>query len=129
MAQCFGKNCKFNTAFHLPHSKECIADGTNKLMVGATEQDNSCGPNNIEMLNPLNPDVQAMGSAEYMKLLVLAMRVLDVDKVVITPELIEETDGDDCVVCIANMPDGIHISLVTMAEAKKIASEVGGVLS
>lgn len=129
MAQCLGRNCKFNTAFLLPHSKECISDGTNKLGAGETEQDNSCGPNNIKMLNPQQADIQSMGSAEYMKLLVLAMWVLNVEEVVISAEAIEEADNSDTVICIANMPDGIHISLVTMEEAKKLASEEGGVLN
>jgi len=129
MEQCLGRNCKFNTGFDLPHSKECISDGTDKLgATPTTAPDNSCGPNNIKALNPRHETVQAMGSAEYMKLLVLAMYVLDVEELVITAEVIEEVDSAETVICIANMPDGIHISLVDMEEALELAKKEGGVL-
>ena len=120
MERCNGKNCKFTTGFDIPHSAECqFRDKP------VRQQDNSAGPNNIKVMNPDDEDVMALGSAEYMKLLTLAMYILDVEKVIITAEDIERC-GRDTVVCIANMPDGIHISTVTMEEAERIAKEQRG---
>ena len=121
MSRCNGKNCKFTAGFDIPHSEECeLANAP------VRQQDNSAGPNNINVLNPEQEDAGALGSAEYMKLLTLAMSVLDVEEVVITPECIEDCDGRDRVMCIANMDDGIHLKLVTMEEAEIIAKEQRG---
>ncbi len=121
MAQCKGKNCKYTEGFDIPHSTECeFADQP------VREQDNSCGPNNINVLNPDQEDVSSLGSAEYMKLLILAMRILDVEEVVITQETIEECDDMDAVICIANMEDGIHLKMVSMEEAQQIAKDQRG---
>tara|TARA_R110000744_G_scaffold43892_1_gene98119 strand:- start:234 stop:572 length:339 start_codon:yes stop_codon:yes gene_type:complete len=110
--------------FDVPHSPECqFADQP------AREQDNSCGPNNLKIVNPDHPDVLALGSAEYMKLLVLAMHLLDVEEIVITAETIEECDRAEAVICIANMEDGIHLSLVTKEEAEQIAKDERGTVN
>lgn len=121
--RCHGKNCKHAMGFDVPHSPECeFGDQP------VREQDNSCGPNNINVLNPDQEDVSSLGSAEYMKLLALAMYKLGVKEIVITPDIIDEYSGMDAVVCIANMEDGIHISTVSMEEAEAIAKEQRGSL-
>ena len=116
--RCTGKNCKYTVGFDIPHSDECGEK--------VHEQDNSCGPNNLNVLNPDQTDMNMMGSAEYMKLLVLAMHILGVDEVVITPEIIKECDAMEAVICIASMEDGIHLSLVSTEEALEIARRQRG---
>lgn len=121
MERCTGKNCKFTPGFDIPHSPECeFADKP------AFKPDNSCGPNNIKVLNPDQEDVAALGSAEYMKLLLLSMVVMDVEEIIISPEAIEESLDMDYVICIASMEDGIHLTVVSMEEAEKIAKEQRG---
>jgi hypothetical protein len=119
--RCKGKNCKHTHGFDIPHSPECQLQHE-----AAYQQDNSCGPNNINVLNPDQDDVSSLGSAEYMKLLVLAMVEMGIEEVVITPQLIEECDNMDALICIANMEDGIHLSFVSREEADKIAKDQRG---
>lgn len=121
MERCTGKNCKFTTGFDVPHSPECQFRDEAPF-----QQDNSCGPNNIKVLNPDQEDVGSLGSAEYMKLLLLSMMVLDVEEIIINPAAIEEAFDMDAVICIANMEDGIHITVVSMEDAEKIAKEQRG---
>lgn len=121
MSRCNGKNCRFTQGFDIPHSPECELKHDS-----AREQDNSAGPNNVNVLNPDQGEVAALGSAEYMKLLALAMYMLKVEEIVITQEVIDEYEGRDAVICIASMDDGIHLSTVTMEEAEKIAKDQRG---
>ena len=113
-ARCPGKNCKFTEGFTIPHSPECRAV--------PHPDDTTHGPNNVEVMNPGHPAVSELGSAEYMKLLALAMAVLDVDEVLITPETIEETDFRNRVLCIASLEEGVLLKLITREEAEEIAA-------
>ena len=122
--RCNGKNCKFTEGFDIPHSPDC--QFREQPVRG---QDNSCGPNNINVLNPGQEDVDALGSAEYMKLLALALHVLDVDEVILSPAAIQECAEIDGVICIANMEDGIHLSVVSRDEAERIAEDERGSLN
>lgn len=114
--RCKGKNCKFTHGFDVPHVEGCP-----HAHEAPFKPDNSCGPNNINIIEHNNSDMHLLGSAEYMKILVLAMYVLDVEEIRITEKLIAECTERPGIICIESSEDGILLKLVTEEEAEAIA--------
>ena len=111
MSRCNGKNCKFTQGFDMPHSPECTLAGQ--------QPEKNAG---ITIINPEH-EVANLGSGEYMKLLCLAIYKLGLDEIVITAQDIDECTAANNALCIASLEDGIHLSIVSVEEAHRIAKE------
>lgn len=79
-------------------------------------------------LNPNHPVTQAV-SEHWHTIAALTMRKFDVTEVVITEADLLELSSNPLAIAMQELPDGLHIKLIDIDAARKLAVEQGGLPS
>jgi hypothetical protein len=79
-------------------------------------------------LNPNHPVTQAV-SQQWHTIAAVTMRKLDVTEVVITEADLKELSSNPLAIAIQELPDGLHVKLIDMDAAIKLAAKEGGLPS